>query len=124
MTAPTDAGAGFAPRRSSAITAAPRNDASLTPEVVRGRPSASAFTLQRRSEPGVEIAAVRQRASFDDTLVVDPMQEERRPGLRSRGLVDRSKRARGSDHQRRALTAQGARAEVGARAVEECRVPA
>ena len=81
-------------------------------------------SFQRPPEPGVEIAAVRERASLDDTLVVHPVHEQRRPGLGPRRLVDRPKGARGADHQRGALTGQTSRSEIGARSVEERRIPA
>ena len=43
--------------------------------------------LERVLDPLVEAAAVRERAALDDAALVDPVQEEPRPGVRLLRLV-------------------------------------
>src|SRR6185437_7351835 len=76
---------------------------------------------ERALEPGVEIAAVRERTALADSPLVDAVHEEAVVRLRSLGLVEDSHRAGGADHQRRALEADTARTEVRADAVEPYR---
>ena len=73
---------------------------------------------ERLLEPGVEVAAVGERAALDDAALVEPVEEEARPRLRPLGLVEDPQRARGADHQRRARRAGAAGAEVRAGAVD------
>ena len=55
-----------------------------------------------RLEPGVEVAAVGDRAPLDDAALVEPEHEEPGPRLRHVGLVEDAERAGGADVERRA----------------------
>ena len=73
---------------------------------------------ERLLEPGVEVAAVGERAALDDAALVEPVHEEPRPRLRPLRLVEDAQRARGADHERRARRAGAAGAEIRAGAVD------
>src|SRR5206468_7721135 len=74
-------------------------------------------------EPAVEVPAVRERPSFDDTAIVDTEQEKTLPRLRRFGLVHRPESAGGADRQRGALARHAPGADVRARAVVRCEKP-
>src|SRR5207237_920312 len=74
-------------------------------------------------EPVVDVAAVRERAALQHAPVVDAVHEETRARLWPLRPVQHAIRARRPDHERRALPGGAARAEVGARAVDERRIP-
>ncbi len=59
---------------------------------------------ERPLEPGVEVAAVGERAALDDAALVQPVEEEARPRPRALGLVDEPQRAGGADHERGAAS--------------------
>jgi len=79
---------------------------------------------KRLVQPRMEVAAVRERAPLHHPPLVEQVEEEPRPGLRSLRLVEDPQRAGGSDHQRRPRPAGAARSEIRAGAVDQGRIPA
>src|SRR5207245_3308904 len=71
-----------------------------------------------------ELAPVGERASLDDTALVEPVEEEAGARLSPLRLVQDPQRARGADHQGSPRRAGATGTEVRAGAVDDRRIPA
>ena len=103
----------------------PRNVRKVSPWSSGSRsPKPSSDAGERLVQPGVEVAAVGERASLDDAALVQPVEKETGPRLGALRLVQDPKRSGGADHQGGPCLAGAAGAEVRAGSVDHRRIPA
>ena len=99
----------------------PRNGRKLRPCPAAGRSArpAAGADPQGLQEPGVQVAAIGERAALAEAPAVEAVQEEPRTRNGRVGLVHDAQRGRGPDHQRGSSARGAPRADVRARAVAE-----